>query len=370
MPYSIVSDHPDCDGFAVIKDDNQEVLGCHRTETQAQEQLTAINIAEFGTRELPQNYRPASSEDVPENRNCANCYFYEEGYCSLWEANVKPNYYCNRWALANQDRAEAQPAPKKDQIKGSDKNEPGSASGKGGDISINAATETALQTKADEHNEAMSKADRPNWTRVRVGALKSVYRRGSGAYSTSFRPGIGRAQWSMARVNAFLVLARTGRPKNPKYVGDNDLLHGDHPRYSAQKKEGRAETYSPTAAMKKEAQQGLDWREEFGRGGTEIGVGRAGDIVSGKEFSLEMVNRTVSFFARHEVDKDAEGFSAGEEGYPSNGRIAWALWGGDPGKTWAENIADQNREYDEDENDDTPRYNKALQLLKNLSKEI
>jgi HK97 family phage prohead protease len=44
----------------------------------------------------------------------------------------------------------------------------------------------------------------------------------------------------------------------------------------------------------------------------------------------------VSYFARHEVDKQAEGFRQGEEGYPSNGRIAWALWGGDSGKTWAD----------------------------------
>jgi hypothetical protein len=36
----------------------------------------------------------------------------------------------------------------------------------------------------------------------------------------------------MARVNAFLFLARTGRPENPAYVGDNDLLHPDHPRYT------------------------------------------------------------------------------------------------------------------------------------------
>jgi HK97 family phage major capsid protein len=43
----------------------------------------------------------------------------------------------------------------------------------------------------------------------------------------------------------------------------------------------------------------------------------------------------VSYFARHEVDKEAEGFRPGEEGYPSAGRIAWALWGGDAGQSWA-----------------------------------
>jgi ATP-dependent Clp endopeptidase proteolytic subunit ClpP len=43
----------------------------------------------------------------------------------------------------------------------------------------------------------------------------------------------------------------------------------------------------------------------------------------------------VSYFARHEVDKEGQGFSPGEEGYPSAGRIAWALWGGDAGQSWA-----------------------------------
>ena len=88
----------------------------------------------------------------------------------------------------------------------------------------------------------------------------------------------------------------------------------------------------------------MDWRSEFGRGGTEIGIARARDISNGKQLPLETINRMVSFFARHEVDKQAEGFSPGEDGYPSNGRIAWALWGGDPGQRWSQNIADQNRD--------------------------
>ena len=158
MPYSIVTDHPECSGYAVIKDVNSELLGCHRTENQAQAQLTALNIAEYGQ---------------------------------------------------------------------------------------------------------------------------------------------------------------------------------------------RVDGYTPTTAMKIEAQRGLDWRSEYGRGGTEIGIARARDISNGKQLPLETVNRMVSFFARHEVDKQAEGFSPGEDGYPSNGRIAWALWGGDVGRSWAENIVSQNRNEDE-----------------------
>ncbi|MCC3606974.1 MAG: phage major capsid protein [Microcoleus sp. PH2017_29_MFU_D_A] len=87
--------------------------------------------------------------------------------------------------------------------------------------------------------------------------------------------------------------------------------------------------------MQTEAQRGLDWREEYGRGGTEIGLGRARDIVAGRQLSEDVVKRMYSFFSRHEVDKQAEGFSPGEDGYPSNGRIAWALWGGDAGFSWS-----------------------------------
>ena len=92
----------------------------------------------------------------------------------------------------------------------------------------------------------------------------------------------------------------------------------------------------PTQAMADEAQRGLDWRAEYGRGGTEVGVARARDISNRADLSDETIGRMVSYFARHEVDKDAQGFRPGEDGYPSAGRIAWALWSGDPGKSWAD----------------------------------
>lgn len=100
----------------------------------------------------------------------------------------------------------------------------------------------------------------------------------------------------------------------------------------------RAESFTTTQAMKDEAQRGLDWREEFGRGGTMIGVARARDIVNGRDLPLETVKRMRSYFARHEVDKKGEGWSPDQNGYPSAGRIAWALWGGDAGRAWAEAI--------------------------------
>ena len=100
-------------------------------------------------------------------------------------------------------------------------------------------------------------------------------------------------------------------------------------------------SYKPTEGMVEEARKGLDWRSEFGRGGTEVGIARARDIVNGKNLSESTVKRMFSFFSRHEVDKKAEGFRPGEDGYPSNGRIAWALWGGDAGFSWSKKLAGQ-----------------------------
>jgi len=145
--------------------------------------------------------------------------------------------------LDEEQRAPARPAPKKDQIFGSDKNPEGSAGDKSSGIDLDATTTTALQNKMTDHNKAMTENDRPNLTRVRLGSLKAVWRRGAGAFSMSHRPGVSRAAWAMARVNAFLVLARTGRPANPNYVGDNDLLHQDHPRYSKKEANSREVVY-------------------------------------------------------------------------------------------------------------------------------
>jgi len=98
---------------------------------------------------------------------------------------------------------------------------------------------------------------------------------------------------------------------------------------------------SPNSGMKSEARKGLDWRSEFGRGGTEVGIARARDIVNAKDLSDSTVKRMYSFFSRHEVDKKAQGFRPGEKGYPSNGRIAWALWGGDAGFSWSKRLVNQ-----------------------------
>lgn len=97
---------------------------------------------------------------------------------------------------------------------------------------------------------------------------------------------------------------------------------------------------TPTAGMVAEAKRGLAWRSDLNRGGTAVGIARARDIANGKALSPETVMRMASFFARHEVDKKGKGFTPGD-GFPSNGRIAWALWGGDAGASWSRKMSDQ-----------------------------
>tara|TARA_R100000657_G_C4683244_1_gene134247 strand:- start:1473 stop:3605 length:2133 start_codon:yes stop_codon:yes gene_type:complete len=99
----------------------------------------------------------------------------------------------------------------------------------------------------------------------------------------------------------------------------------------------------PTKGMIAEAKKGLEWRKEYNRGGTMVAVARARDIINGANLSLDTIQRMHSFFSRHEVDKKAEGFYPGSDKFPSAGRIAWALWGGDAGQSWAEK---KNKEID------------------------
>jgi hypothetical protein len=89
----------------------------------------------------------------------------------------------------------------------------------------------------------------------------------------------------------------------------------------------------PTESMASNARRGLELRRKFGRGGTAVGVARARDLANRKELSPDTVLRMYSFFSRHEVDKQGKDWNNSER--PSNGKIAWLLWGGDSGYSWA-----------------------------------
>ena len=124
MPYYISENQSDCDGWAAVKeeaDGSYTTIGCHNTKQDAIDQMVAISISEdmepggeIAKRELPDNYRPALADDVPEGRACGNCYFYDESrvnaagdkaWCEKWDEFVDGAYYCNAW---HEDMTEAE----------------------------------------------------------------------------------------------------------------------------------------------------------------------------------------------------------------------------------------------------------------------
>ena len=110
------------------------------------------------------------------------------------------------------------------------------------------------------------------------------------------------------------------------------------------KVEGVEIDLTPTEGMREEAQRYRDWKADGEAGGTEVAARRATQILSGDELSPSVVIEMSAWFARHEVDKQGEGFSSGEDGYPSKGRVAWAAWGGDAGMRWSGAKADRIKE--------------------------
>ncbi len=92
----------------------------------------------------------------------------------------------------------------------------------------------------------------------------------------------------------------------------------------------------PPQGVREAAEQGLEYRSEYGRGGTDTGIARARDLAAGKGIPPETLARMRSFFARHEQNRVPPTEKTEPDGGPTNGWIAWMLWGGDAGRRWAE----------------------------------
>jgi hypothetical protein len=103
--------------------------------------------------------------------------------------------------------------------------------------------------------------------------------------------------------------------------------------------------YTIPKAAQAEAKKALEWRKKHKRGGTPVGMNTARTLAKGGQIGIEKVRHIAKYFPRHEVDKKGKGWKPGEDNFPSNGRIAWALWGGDAAWRWAADIveSDNNR---------------------------
>ncbi len=125
--------------------------------------------------------------------------------------------------------------------------------------------------------------------------------------------------------------------------------------------------------VKEELEKGLKWHDEgkSGEGLKPETVSWARRMAGGADISPEKAIKMRAWLARHESDKKGEGYKPGEPGFPSAGRVAWALWGGDPAVTWSNKIVTQMKIADEDQKStDSIEYKQGKQIIDRVWKEF
>ncbi|WP_139979489.1 hypothetical protein [Nocardioides litoris] len=98
--------------------------------------------------------------------------------------------------------------------------------------------------------------------------------------------------------------------------------------------------HTPPKGVQENGKRAVKWIEDgkAGKNFTDVGKHRAHQMANGEDLSDEDVQKMQAYFKRHAVDKDAEGFKQGGDGFPSAGRVAWDAWGGDEGERWVGGI--------------------------------
>ena len=236
------------------------------------------------------NYKPAKPGDpdrpTPDQIKRAQSHI-EESYADHLDESEALQY-----GKPSKNDPRKTPAPPKDRKRGSKKNKPDSAKNPSGKITFSKETTAKLAKLVRGHN-AKGKGSKAS-----LGMLKAVYRRGAGAFSTSHHPKMSRDGWAMARVRAFLYLLRNGRPSNPNYKQDNDLLPKSHP-----KKSKGAEYQGRKVTLNKPFRT-PDGPKKFAvytkNGSGNVVIVRFGD--PNMEIKKDNPKRRKSFRARHKCD--------------------------------------------------------------------
>ena len=101
-----------------------------------------------------------------------------------------------------------------------------------------------------------------------------------------------------------------------------------------------ADGHVPPKGVQEVGRRAVRWIEEgkAGKGFTDVGRRRAHQLADGDALSDAEVRKMKGYFARHSVDKQADGFTRGTPGFPSPGRVAWDAWGGDAGERWVRRL--------------------------------
>ena len=300
MPYRIGEKGSyGCSGYPVVKDGTNEVMGCHDSAAAAQSQISAINISESekGKKNM------GSTIGQPHPASYAQSHFN-------WSTPVRK--------------------PERSSFKLGKAEAPAGAEIKEGDYVMGETMEGVVHGRV-EHIM---------WEGGVLGSPEGEYSLESmppenPAMSVRIFEEEDEGYWEETAYSIGMMYQDAN--KLPELQG-HTMPEGGNPNMEYMAK---AEGYSPNDGMKSAARRAIAWKEsgKAKGAGTAVGWGRARDIVAGRSMSLSVVKRMYSFFSRHEVDKKGKGFSSGEEGYPSKGRVMWDAWGGDAGFSWSRQIS-------------------------------
>jgi HK97 family phage prohead protease len=314
MPYFVTDQHPACDNWAVVKEGG-ELVACHDTQDSAVDQMVAASLGENlepggtyegdtfrATRDLPDNYRPALEEDVPEGRACGNCFFYQEdmvsqdgtrAWCARWEEYVEGDHYCNAWQEDSETRAEPGELAIGDFVRW----DAGTGQAQGdierivtdGQINVPDSSFTIQGTDEDP------------------AALIRIWREGEEGWEPT----------DTLVGHRFSTLTKIDSLRGMVAVRQVDL--------------------DPPAYMRAAARQGLRYFEEGLAGdGLQDSTVREARAMARGNVTAEKWVRIAAWIARHLADLDAPAADPSNEDYPSPGVVAHLLWGSGPSKRGAE----------------------------------
>jgi HK97 family phage prohead protease len=252
---------------------------------------------------LPDNYRPALSEDVPEGRACGNCFFYDESrlnaegdkaWCERWDDFVDGGYYCNAWQPAEEGRA----AP-----------------------------------------DALSIGDSVSWNSSGGRATGKVVR-----IERDGRINVPDSDFTITGTEDDpAALIRVYQETDEGWVA-TDVLVGH--KFSTLTKlddlqEARAINQEAPAYMRAAARRGLEYYEEglAGDGVTPGTIREAREMAQGRVSDDKWI-RIAAWIARHLVDLDSPDANPNSDNYPSPGVVAHLLWGSGPSKRAAQRTKD------------------------------
>jgi hypothetical protein len=379
MPYSVGEfGSYGCSGYPVVKDGTSEVMGCHETMAQAQNQISAINMSEAESRKkrLPsgvEGFIPASdNESILVGAGIKNPEPWPGTRVKTEGAMGQPHPASTKPSVFRK------PKKKKPATTGSLADASGAIATTGGGTGMGTKSddgelqETSPITQRHEFKEEILNRDSINDV---IGKEDSRIQEGDFVMGETTEGLVhGVVEHIMWEGGVYgqpgTDYAIESNPDNPAmavrvYEADmnedwvptaysvgmmyNDAVVVDMEEHEMDEEMEymlKQEAYSPNDGMKAAARTAIKWKEEGkAKGaGTPVGWGRARDIVAGRSMSLSVVKRMYSFFSRHEVDKQGKGFNPGSEGYPSKGRVMWNAWGGDAGFAWSRAIVKRNED--------------------------